>query len=464
MKHSILVAVLYLWALPNPAATYFISPTGNDSNAGTSAETSWASPKHSLNCGDVIVAASGRYSAANFNIGDWGTITCPGGNNVAWLQCATFDACEISSNTSDGMWVDKSYWGVQGWEVTTSENIYGACFRAGPSGGSVHHVIFANNIANGCMGGGFNAYDKSTNASVDYIAYIGNIAYNSTQGSGACYSGLNIYQPIASDTNPGTHMYIAGNFSYRNIEPPSCAGTAPTDGEGINLDTFDFRNSGGTPYTQQAVVENNILLGNGGRAIEVENSNAGPNHALIFIKYNTTYGDNATPTGAYCQGNGEIGLVAAYNVNVTHNIVQTDAVTGCSGDRIYGLEVSQGNSTSVVDTNWVAGINGNNTFLYGSGSFAYGPANVLGTSPTFANPTIPSAPSCGGSANVPACMETLIANFKPLTQGALSYGYQQPSAEQVYDPLFPQWLCGVNLPSGLVTMGCFPLHLSASVS
>lgn len=73
-------------------------------------------------------------------------------------------------------------------------------------------------------------------------------------------------------------------------------------------------------------------------------------------------------------------------------------------------------------------------------------------------------PSCGGFANVPACMEALIANFKPLTQGALSYGYQQPSAEQVYDPLFPQWLCGVNLPSGLVTMGCFRLHLSASVS
>jgi hypothetical protein len=61
-------------------------------------------------------------------------------------------------------------------------------------------------------------------------------------------------------------------------------------------------------------------------------------------------------------------------------------------------------------------------------------------------------------------MEALIANFKPLTQGALSYGYQQPSAEQVYDPFFPQWLCGVNLPSGLVTMGCFRLHLSASVS
>jgi hypothetical protein len=362
------------------------------------------------------------------------------------------------------MWVDQSYWGVEGWEVTTSENIYGACFHAGPSSGSVHHIIFTNNVANGCMGGGFNAYDKSASASVDYIVYVGNIAYNSTQESGACYSGLNTYQPIASDTNPGTHMYIAGNFSYRNMEPSTCSGTAPTDGEGVNLDTFDFRNGGGTPYVQQAVVQNNILVGNGGRAVEIENNNAASGQAPIFIKYNTTYGNNAAPTGAYCQGNGEISLVSAYKVQVTNNLVQTAAASGCSGDSIFGLEVSQSNNTTVVDNNWVAGLSGNNTFLYASQSFAYGSANVFGVSPAFANPTIPLAPSCAGSANVPACMATLIANFKPSTDEAQSYGYQPPTTAEVYDPLFPQWLCSVNLPSGLVTMGCFQLHLTVSVS
>jgi acid phosphatase class B len=86
-------------------------------------------------------------------------------------------------------------------------------------------------------------------------------------------------------------------------------------------------------------------------------------------------------------------------------IAQTNAVTGCSGDNIYGLEVSQSNSTNVVDADWIAGLDGNNTLLYASGTFAYGSANVLGTSPNFANPTVPWAPSCGGAANVPACME-----------------------------------------------------------
>jgi len=51
-------------------------------------------------------------------------------------------------------------------------------------------------------------------------------------------------------------------------------------------------------------------------------------------------------------------------------------------------------------------------------------------------------------------MGTVIANFTPKTASAKAYGYQVPNATQASDPLFPQWLCNVNLPPGLVTMGC----------
>jgi hypothetical protein len=51
-------------------------------------------------------------------------------------------------------------------------------------------------------------------------------------------------------------------------------------------------------------------------------------------------------------------------------------------------------------------------------------------------------------------MATVIANFTPTNEAASGYGYQIPGAAQIYDPLFPQWLCNVNLPAGLVTMGC----------
>jgi hypothetical protein len=132
----------------------------------------------------------------------------------------------------------------------------------------IHHIIFANDVANGCQIGGFSTANNGTTASVDYVAFVGNIAYNSLQGNSSCTSGFSIYQPIASDTLPGTHIFIAGNFSYENFDPNPCAGAIPTDGEGIILDTLDGGQSGlPHPYAQQVVVENKLVFLNGGRGI-----------------------------------------------------------------------------------------------------------------------------------------------------------------------------------------------------
>jgi hypothetical protein len=438
------------------AANYYISPSGSDSNSGTSPSSPWLTPNHAVSCGDVISAAPGTYSAGNFGNGKWGTVSCPAGNNVAWLQCATFDTCKITATGSDAMWVDKSYWGVQGWETSTNTTNVGACFHVGPSsGGVVHHVIFANDVANGCMGGGFNAYNSSTSASVDYITYIGDVAYNTAQGSGACYSGFNVYQPIASDTASGTHNYVAGSFSYANVDGNPCAGTAPTDGEGINFDTWDFDQGRGTPYTQQGAMENNIAVFNGGRGIYVENNNAGSAHASIYMNGNTLYGNNAQLTQAYCSGNGDLTVYNGSNVTADDNLIQTSSATMCnSAQPKYAIAISTDNATVTINGNFASGTNGNNTFSYGSGSFAFGAANVIGTNPSFANPVNPGAPACGGTANVPACMATFIADFTPTNAAAKAFGYQPPSATSTNDPLFPQWLCSVNLPPGLVTKGC----------
>jgi hypothetical protein len=440
------------FVVTSPPATYYLSPNGNDSNSGLSASSPWLSPNHPVNCGDVIIAASGAYSASHFNTGDWGTVTCLLGNNVAWLQCAVFDSCKISTTATDGMWVDESYWGVQGWEVTTSTSFNAACFHAGPKLSApvtVHHIIFANDVANSCMGGGFTAYNNSTTASVDYIAYVGNIAYAAANGSSECYSGLNIYQPIASDNNAGTHMYIAGNFSYSNLDPDPCDGTAPTDGEGVILDTFNFSHDGGTPYAQQTLVKNNILVNNGGRGIEVFNNSAGP----IIITQNTTWG-NLTDPNQNDTGCGEVALETASDTQVYGNLVSTKSATGCGVNPIYALSVQAGDFTDVVNSNFAFGFNGNNTYLANSGTFAYGANNILGTSPAFSNATVPAAPNCPNTSNVPACMATLVSDFASTATGALGFGYQAPSAVPSPDPLFPQWLCTVKLPAGLVTLGC----------
>jgi hypothetical protein len=107
-----------------------------------------------------------------------------------------------------------------------------------------------------------------------------------------------------------------------------------------------------------------------------------------------------------------------------------------------------------VNSNFAFGVNGNNTYLANSGTFAYGPNNILGTNPGFTNATVPGAPNCQNTSNVPSCMATLVGNFTATATTALGYGYLAPSATSSPDPLFPQWLCSVKLPAGLVTLGC----------
>ena len=95
-----------------------------------------------------------------------------------------------------------------------------------------------------------------------------------TTVNGSCGSGFNIWEPVATDTNPGTHNFVAGNFSWNNFDGNPCASTKPSDGEGFNFDTWDMSQSGGQPYTQQGVIENNTEFLNGGYGIEVECNSA----------------------------------------------------------------------------------------------------------------------------------------------------------------------------------------------
>jgi hypothetical protein len=450
-----LTLAIFFFSLASPtwATTYYLATAaggGNDSNSGLSSSAPWLTPNHAVKCGDVILAApSTAYLAANFSGGQWGTVSCPGGNNVAWLKCATFDTCKISVSgggaTANGMLVAASYWGVQGWEVTTSSTS-GSCFQAYPLNGTeIHHIIFANDIANGCGNMGFGEAPNGS-AGVDYLVVVGSIAYNGVQNRTYCQSGVDIFEPIASDSLPGTHNYIAGNFLYNNVNGNPCASKPSTDGEGVILDTFSFGS-----YAGQTVVDNNIAVYNGGRGILAYSNTSAP----IYIRKNTVYGNN-TQTGQSNLGNcGEIDLNVTVGTQAFLNIAQTNArVAGCNSNITYAYWVTSGDGSDVVHQNYGYDAFGNNDGSSNSPGFSYDPSNLFGPNPSFTNATVPGAPSCGSFASVPACMATVIANFTPTTAAAKAYGYQVPVTTSIYDNLFPQWLCNVNLPAGLVTMGC----------
>ena len=446
--------------VPTLGQTYYLAPSadgGSDGNSGLSSRSPWLSPHHQLNCGDMIVAKSGFYANANFYTGRWGRVNCPGGNNVAWLSCETFDGCKINATANQGMWIDQSYWGVQGWEITASaSDLYGTCFIAQPNWvapAEIHHIIFANDVANGCSQSGFAVVNHGA-VSVDYFAVIGSIAYNTSQGRGTCASGISIYQPVQSDSLPGTHLYVAGNFSYANIEPRKCNGTSPTDGEGIIFDTFDGSQGAlPVPYAADAVIENNLVVGNGGKGIEVSNNTKGSSHATIYINQNTSWGNLVDPNQAWL-GCGEVSLNDALNVHVTNNLISTRSATGCGGHPIFAITIAAANASDSVNHNFAFGFAGNHTFVHRSGSFLLGADNILGRDPQIANTRIPGAPTCQGTDSVPACMASMVRDFMPREPSASGFGYQVPVSTSVSNPLFPQWLCNVNLPVGLVTRGC----------
>ena len=333
--------------------------------------------------------------------------------------------------------------------MTTIAPTEEACFQAAPPYGgsnSIHHIIFANDVANGCYGSAFAAYGNSR-YSVDYVAIVGDIAYNAAQGEAKCFSGINIAAPIPNDTLPGTHFYIAGNLAWDNFEPGSCNGGTPTDGEGIILDTLDAYS-----YTQQVVVDNNISFLNGSSGIRVDSTTM----AKVYILNNTTYGNDGD-TNMYDGECGEIAIQSSSNTQVYNNLSRTITATGCGSNPNYALYLAGTNSTNHVYQDMGYSAAGYNNICTGTcAGFVLGPDYVSGTDPDFVRaPTSnPGAPSCGRYSSVSACMAPIIADFVARAPGAAGWGYQPTTTTQAYNPLFPQWLCNVNLPSGLVTMGC----------
>ncbi len=434
--------------------TYYLSPTGNDASDGLSSATSWVTPNHPVNCGDVILAApSNLYSGGMLSA--FGHVSCASRDMVAWLKCAVFDGCKVQNYGGFGISVTQSYWGVQGFEVSVALPNQNGCFSAGPlsSTTSVHHIIFANNVANGCSLGGIGSSNNG-NASVDYLVIVGNIAYNAGSSSGECFSGISIYQPVQTDSLAGTHIYVAGNFSYGNFDANPCAGGKPTDGEGIIFDTFDGSQGGlPSPYTAQAVATNNILVANGGRGFEVFENQGGTQHAHIYSSHNTMWGNNrdTNQSGSWC---GEELIAQAKNVESSYDLAMTSSATGCGAFPVYAFYVAEGDASVQVANAWGFSGVGTTSGVSSAAGFNFSTTDRFGTDPILSNPFVPGAPNCTGSLNAPSCMAAVIAAFKPTSPAAAAFGYQTPSATPVSDPLFPRWVCNVNLPPGLVTMGC----------
>ena len=482
--------------------TYFLSPTGSDGNNGTSATACgtncgpWQTPKHSVQCGDVIIVAAGTYSADQFGVGSWGTVSsCPsttggiggtGGIYFATVLCAgpKITSCDVNGGSNEAFRIDQSNWAAEGFYGTQLASANGGCYSAtSETTASLHHIAFINDIAVNCALAGFDSYSwNGLTGGVDQQAVVGTITFNgapSTNGTGLCGSGISLIPVNGPDTSAGTHVFVAGSFAYKNINAPVGAG-CNTDGEGLIFDSWGIFS-----YRNQAVVEQNAFWANGSAGFEAfpQGNHSSQDEAPIVAFNNTTYGDYQDPKNP---GGGELFFNQIYptgtgSYTITNNIFE--ATMGSAGNNgtttVRGAEIDCINSCSQVNIsgNYIWNRNpptttatgGENTHAWISNvdsgaAWPWGPNTY--NDPGLANPgaLLASAPNCSSYATTTACMVGLgvVADLMP-SGGAIGKGYQPPGACTA-DAYFPTWLKGVvylswdgsslTENSGLITKPC----------
>jgi hypothetical protein len=479
MRRLALAFLLSLIVSPAWATTYFLAPAaggGSDSNNGLSSGAPWLTPNHAVNCGDVILAAAGNYSNSSFG-NNWGSVSCPGANNVAWLKCNSIGFACVINGGGLGMQMNQSWWGVQGWLI---ENV-STCININASGATgslvtTHHVLIANNICSNASGNGFNTNNylqvpgcnyMCATAGVDYQTFIGNWVYKAASTTSDCYAAFSIYEPVNSDNAPGTHIFEAGNIA-NDVMNGICSGGQTYSGDVFLMDTMDGEQQYlASAYSGQVVIENNLCLYDGGRCFDAYDSYRNGPNAVQYVRQNTAYGvmsdtnqwnmngacaafvtrqsDNNSGPSPYT------GLGGDRNATFTRNLTQMTLATNCQGDTVYDFyfqysaNITASDNFSFTASNAYSGQGTNNSGVTYSNEHT-------GVNPGFANPVDPGAPNCSGFATVPACFATVVAHFTP-SGNAVGYGYQVPGPP-VPDALYPQWLCNVTLPPGLVTNGC----------
>ena len=455
--------------------TYYMSPTGSDSNNGTSPSTPWATPSHAVHCGDVIIAAAGSYP----DFQNFGSVSsCPstsggidgtGGVYFATLLCggASVGDCFITTKAATsgdtvGIQIATNNWAVEGWYVNTSG--HGRAYEGWACNGVIHHIAFINDIsANNLQATDTNDCGASGNFGVDYFATVGVIAQNSAQDQ-ICLGAIDVVGPGVYDQAAGTHYFVYGNFSYAN-QNASCRSMYDT--EDYMADTWDYHN-----VNTQGIFADNIGFRADRMCIQLfwqSNHNDTPTIKV----YNNTCFENNIQTGSD-NYDGEInvntGGTLPWHVSIQNNIAYQPLATSGGGHNVSAFAV-YGPASSLT----VGGSGTQNFFRANNSSCgasvcnttndagSFGTSAELGTNtytnPAFANTTDLLAnragvPNCSGFATTTACMgwnantstlttPSIISDLTPTASGTSGKGYQLPSTTCAANADYPTWLKGI---------------------
>lgn len=292
------------------AATYEVSPSGNDANAGSAAQP-WKTlikAATTVQAGDTVLVNNGTY--AGFRMRTSGTaaaritfksktkygakITSPGPNNdpdlIAILSASyvTIDGFEVSGAPRAGIGV-RSMFTDDGSD--TRDNIVQNCYchdNGLPSGGA-HDGIFTGFALN------FTAQDNICDHNGEHGIYISNSADNPIVRRNVCSNNRASGIQLNADLNTGDGNQD-GIISNWLVEGNTIFGNGTSGGAGINLDgdingicrnnliynnlasgIALFQIDGGAPSSNNLIVNNTIYNPNSNRGAILMQDGAGNN-------------------------------------------------------------------------------------------------------------------------------------------------------------------------------------------
>jgi hypothetical protein len=256
--------------------TLYVSDRGNDSSPGTRVApyrqiqraVSTAEP------GDLILVGPGTYDAVY--------VHRFAGQPTAWLGIMSLSDTVLPlcfGAEGDVVGVNgSSYVGIYGFEVSGGQS------ASNPNGsgvsiyGNSHHVVVWNNTVHTFPGGGINCFDVNDRwgfGSHDMLDISFNTIHDTSRYSPSGTSGISIY--ASRDLTDGATWdgryanRVVGNYIYniRNLVPDTAAGYSYiTDGNAVSIDSLLTMHH----YTKPVLIDGNLLVGCGGRAVHVNKS------------------------------------------------------------------------------------------------------------------------------------------------------------------------------------------------
>ena len=338
--------------------TLYASPTGLDSNNGTSSSTpkTLSGATTAATSGAVLCVMGGTYNiAATIFIPNSGTAWTAGnfitmkayGDNTPilnWTGGSSSGGILQFFGNGSPPFNGKSYYEING--LTLQGNgAAGTGISAPLRCQNSHHIRYINNTILNAGAGGI------TTSGCDYVHVEGNIIYKAGYNQGFS-SGISFNSPGFFNATAGFHSYVLRNTISGSFD----ASTNHSDGNGIIMDLSDGVNNIANANTPAVLIANNVVFQTGGRCIQTLAVSD------IWVVNNSCFGNVEDSTLSSYSGTGELVTNNSVNGYWVNNVCHAFASHDC-----YQKLSSNTNITYRNNLRWLGAVNfspgGSDNFL-----------------------------------------------------------------------------------------------------